>query len=68
MPPSLLLLHVLTRLPVFSSSLLGTMFTTPQVIYEMAEDGLLFKGLSWSPTHSRTHIMAIMASGNLAGG
>ncbi|XP_040091466.1 cationic amino acid transporter 3-like [Oryx dammah] len=49
-----------------TSSLLGTMFTTPQVIYEMAEDGLLFQGLTWSPTRSRIHIMAIMASGKLA--
>nr|CAI9697910.1 unnamed protein product [Rangifer tarandus platyrhynchus] len=48
------------------SSLLGTMFTTPRVIYEMAEDGLLFQGLTWIHTRSGTRIMAIMASGSLA--
>ncbi|XP_043756051.1 cationic amino acid transporter 3-like [Cervus elaphus] len=48
------------------SSLLGTMFTTPRVICEMAEDGLLFQGLTCIHTRSGTHIMAIMASGSLA--
>uniref|UniRef100_A0A452U403 Cationic amino acid transporter 3-like n=1 Tax=Ursus maritimus TaxID=29073 RepID=A0A452U403_URSMA len=43
-----------------SSSLLGTMFPMPRVIYAMADDGLLFRGLA--RIHPRTHtpIMATM--------
>ncbi|CAI9161056.1 unnamed protein product [Rangifer tarandus platyrhynchus] len=49
------------------SSLLGTMFTTPRLISAMAEDGLLFRGLAWIHDRTGTPVMAIMASGNLAG-
>lgn len=64
---SVLLLHELTYTPVFSSSLLGTMFPMPRVIYAMADDGLLFRGLA--RIHPRTHtpIMATMVSGIFAG-
>uniref|UniRef100_A0A452RML8 Cationic amino acid transporter C-terminal domain-containing protein n=1 Tax=Ursus americanus TaxID=9643 RepID=A0A452RML8_URSAM len=49
-----------------SSSLLGTMFPMPRVIYAMADDGLLFRGLA--RIHPRTHtpIMATMVSGIFA--
>ncbi|KAB0347241.1 hypothetical protein FD754_012098 [Muntiacus muntjak] len=50
-----------------TSSLLGTMFTTPRLICAMAEDGLLFPGLAWIHYRTGTPVMAIMASGNLAG-
>ncbi|KAB0381477.1 hypothetical protein FD755_003394 [Muntiacus reevesi] len=49
------------------SCLLGTMFTTPRLICAMAEDGLLFRGLAWIHDRTGTPVMAIMASGNLAG-
>ncbi|XP_059239321.1 cationic amino acid transporter 3-like [Mustela nigripes] len=49
-----------------STSLLGTMFPMPRVIYAMADDGLLFRGLA--RIHPRTHtpIMATIASGTFA--
>uniref|UniRef100_A0A4W2GCP2 Cationic amino acid transporter 3-like n=2 Tax=Bos indicus x Bos taurus TaxID=30522 RepID=A0A4W2GCP2_BOBOX len=49
-----------------TSSLLGDMFPMPQVIYVMAEDGLLFRGLAQIHAHTGTPVMAIMSSGNLA--
>ena len=67
MPWPLLLLHVLSHVPVLSPSLLGTMFTMPRLICEMAKDGLLFRGLAWTYGHTGTPVMAIMASGNIAG-
>ena len=67
MPWSLLLLHVLSHVPISSPSLLGTMFTMPRLIYAMAEDGLIFWGLAQIYDHTGTPIMAIMASGNIAG-
>nr|XP_020761026.1 cationic amino acid transporter 3-like isoform X2 [Odocoileus virginianus texanus] len=50
-----------------TSSLLGSMFPMPRVIYAMADDGLLFRGLAC--IHARTHtpVMATLSSGILAG-
>ena len=67
MPWPLLLLHVLSHVPISSPSLLGTMFTMPWLIYAMAKDGLLFQGLAWIYDRTGTPVMAIMASGNIAG-
>ncbi|XP_070626357.1 cationic amino acid transporter 3-like [Bos indicus] len=50
-----------------TSSLLGTMFTMPRLIYAMAKDGLLFQGLAWIYDRTGTPVMAIVASGNIAG-
>ncbi|OWK16316.1 hypothetical protein Celaphus_00004856, partial [Cervus elaphus hippelaphus] len=49
-----------------SSSLLGTMFSMPRVIYTMAEDGLLFRRLAQIHARTRTAIWTILASGSLA--
>lgn len=60
-------LHIFILVPIFSSSLLGSMFPMPRVIHAMAEDGLLFRGLA--QIHARTHtpITATIVSGILAG-
>ncbi|KAI4571105.1 hypothetical protein MJG53_013211 [Ovis ammon polii x Ovis aries] len=50
-----------------TSSLLGTMFTMPRLICEMAKDGLLFRGLAWIYGHTGTPVTAIVTSGNIAG-
>uniref|UniRef100_A0A8C6FRA0 Cationic amino acid transporter C-terminal domain-containing protein n=1 Tax=Moschus moschiferus TaxID=68415 RepID=A0A8C6FRA0_MOSMO len=50
-----------------SSSLLGTMFSMSRVTYAMADDRLLFRGLAQIHPRTRTPIMAILASGALAG-
>ncbi|KAM9632816.1 LOW QUALITY PROTEIN: cationic amino acid transporter 3-like [Trichechus inunguis] len=48
-----------------SSSLLGAMFPIPQVIYAMAEDGLLLRSLTW--IHARTLTpVATLVSGTIA--
>uniref|UniRef100_A0A8C3YLF2 Cationic amino acid transporter C-terminal domain-containing protein n=1 Tax=Catagonus wagneri TaxID=51154 RepID=A0A8C3YLF2_9CETA len=48
-------------------SLLGAMFSMSRVTHAMAADGLLFRGLAWVPARTRTPVVAIMASGTLAG-
>ncbi|XP_058386136.1 cationic amino acid transporter 3-like [Diceros bicornis minor] len=49
-----------------SSSLLGAMFPMPRVIYAMADDGLLFRGLARIHARTRTPIVATVVSGTLA--
>ncbi|TRY87306.1 hypothetical protein DNTS_023138 [Danionella cerebrum] len=50
-----------------STSLLGSMFPMPRVIWAMAEDGLLFKFLANLSDKSKTPIMATVTSGIVAG-
>uniref|UniRef100_A0A8D0SQ10 Solute carrier family 7 member 1 n=1 Tax=Sus scrofa TaxID=9823 RepID=A0A8D0SQ10_PIG len=49
-----------------STSLLGSMFPMPRVIYAMAEDGLLFKFLAKINDRTKTPIIATLASGAIA--
>ncbi|KAM9050124.1 high affinity cationic amino acid transporter 1 isoform 1-T4 [Megaptera novaeangliae] len=50
-----------------STSLLGSMFPMPRVIYAMAEDGLLFKFLAQINNRTKTPIIATLTSGAIAG-
>ncbi|KAI4571108.1 hypothetical protein MJG53_013214 [Ovis ammon polii x Ovis aries] len=45
----------------------SSLFPVPQVIQEMAEDGLLFRGLAQTLPHTKIPIMATVSSGILAG-
>ena len=43
------------------------MFVMSQLIYEMAEDGLLFRGLTWIHACTKTPVITIVVFGTLAG-
>uniref|UniRef100_A0AC11C354 Uncharacterized protein n=1 Tax=Ovis aries TaxID=9940 RepID=A0AC11C354_SHEEP len=58
---------IVGTLCALTSSLLGITFTMPRLICAMAEDGLLFRRLAWIYDRTGTPIMAIAASGSLAG-
>ena len=65
--PGLLLLNIPTRVPTVPSRLQSSLFPVPQVIQEMAKDGLLFQRLARTHARMKTPIMATVSSGILAG-
>uniref|UniRef100_A0A452ECQ8 Cationic amino acid transporter C-terminal domain-containing protein n=1 Tax=Capra hircus TaxID=9925 RepID=A0A452ECQ8_CAPHI len=56
-----------TTLCALTSRLQSIFFPIPKVIRDMAHDGLLFQKLASVFARTRTPIMAIMSSGNIAG-
>ncbi|KAM6132516.1 cationic amino acid transporter 2 isoform 1-T1 [Pterocles gutturalis] len=50
-----------------STSLLGSIFPMPRVIYAMAKDGLLFKCLAQISSKTKTPLVATLSSGAVAG-
>ena len=66
MPHSVLILYILSHV-FLPSSLLGAMFVMSQLICEMADDRLFFWDLAQIHARTGTPVMAITASGFLAG-
>ena len=65
---SVLLLCILTLVPIIIfSSLLVVMLAMSRLICAMAEDGLLFRGLSQTYARRGTPIVAILVSATLSG-
>ncbi|KAB5543581.1 hypothetical protein PHYPO_G00080890 [Pangasianodon hypophthalmus] len=50
-----------------STSLIGTMFPTPRVLWAMADDGLIFKYMAEINPKTKTPLRATLTSGFLAG-
>lgn len=59
--------HGLFSSPISHASLIGTMFPTPQVLWAMADDGLIFKYMAEINPKTKTPLPAALTSGFLAG-